>query len=260
MRLLGGSSDYYRKYGQTHPPTRTVAELFPEGNFPEGQIMEHPGDFNRYRTTSEEKRALERMDTTVIDSLREAAEVHRQVRNYAQSIIKPGIKLADMCESIENMNRHLVGERGLERGIAFPTGCSINHVAAHYSPNAGDNTVLEYGDVMKVDFGTQINGYIIDCAWTVAFDPVYDPLLTAVKEATNQGIKSAGIDAVLGEIGRDIQEVMESYEVEIKGTTYPVRAIRNLNGHSIGQYNIHAGKSVPIVSNAMRCAALPCCR
>ena len=45
-----------------------------------------------------------------------------------------------------------------QRGIGFPTGCSLNHVAAHYTPNAGDDTVLQQGDVMKVDFGTQING------------------------------------------------------------------------------------------------------
>ena len=42
-------------------------------------------------------------------------------------------------------------------------GCSVNHVAAHYTPNSGDNTVLEEGDVMKIDFGTQIDGRIIDC-------------------------------------------------------------------------------------------------
>ncbi len=41
-------------------------------------------------------------------------------------------------------------------GLAFPTGCSINHCAAHYTPNAGDNTVLQYDDIMKVDFGTQV--------------------------------------------------------------------------------------------------------
>lgn len=41
-------------------------------------------------------------------------------------------------------------------GLAFPTGCSLNHCAAHYTPNAGDNTVLQYGDVMKVDFGTHV--------------------------------------------------------------------------------------------------------
>jgi methionyl aminopeptidase len=51
----------------------------------------------------------------------------------------------------------------------------------------------------------------------------------------------------LGDIGAAIQETMESYEVEIGGKTYQVKSIRNLNGHSIGPYQIHAGKSVPIV-------------
>jgi len=49
------------------------------------------------------------------------------------------------------------------------------------------------------------------------------------------------------DIGAAIQETMESYEVEINGTTYPVKCIRNLNGHNINQYVIHGGKSVPIV-------------
>ena len=79
-----------------------------------------------------------------------------------------------MCERLEECNRRLVKENGLQAGIGFPTGCSINHVAAHYTPNSGDNTVLEYDDVMKIDFGTQIDGRIIDCAWTVAFNPKYD--------------------------------------------------------------------------------------
>ena len=43
-------------------------------------------------------------------------------------------------------------------GIAFPTGCSLNHCAAHWTPNAGDKTVLSYDDVCKIDFGTHING------------------------------------------------------------------------------------------------------
>ena len=79
------------------------------------------------------------------------------------------------------------------------------------------------------------------------------------------GIKHAGIDARLNEIGEIIQETMESYEVELDGKTYQgkiklikfyfctfndwVRPIRNLSGHSIEQYRIHAGKSVPIVGD-----------
>jgi methionyl aminopeptidase len=120
-------------------------------------------------------------------------------------------------------------------------------VAAHYTPNTGDTTVLKYDDVMKVDFGVQIDGRIIDSAWTAYFNPRYDPLVEAVREATDTGVRTAGIDVRLCDIGEAIQEVMESYEVELDGKTYPVKSIRNLNGHSIGQYQIHAGKSVPIV-------------
>ena len=40
-RLLGGFTDYYLKYGQTDPPTKLVADLFPTGVFPEGEIQPH---------------------------------------------------------------------------------------------------------------------------------------------------------------------------------------------------------------------------
>jgi methionyl aminopeptidase len=81
----------------------------------------------------------------------------------------------------------------------------------------------------------------------MSFNPKYDPLVEAVRDATNMGIKEAGIDVRLGDIGAAIQEVMESYEVELDGKTYQVKPIRNLNGHSIGPYQIHSGKTVPIV-------------
>ena len=65
-----------------------------------------------------------------------------------------------------------------------------------------------------------VSGRIIDCAFTLTFDDKYDQLLKAVKDATNTGIKEAGIDVRLCDIGEAIQEVMESYEVELDGKTY----------------------------------------
>lgn len=129
--------------------------------------------------------------------LRKAAEIQRQVRRFAQRIIKPGRRLIDICEELEDYNRKLAPENGLKSGIAFPTGCSINHCAAHYTPNPGDEKVLGEDDVCKIDFGTHINGRIIDTAFTVAFNPTYDRLLEAVKDATYTGISLAGIDARL---------------------------------------------------------------
>ena len=78
------------------------------------------------------------------NDLRRAAEVHRQVRYYARKTIKPGMTMTEIAEIIENGTRALVEEEGLIRGIGFPTGLSLNHVAAHYTPNAGDKTGLTY--------------------------------------------------------------------------------------------------------------------
>ncbi|KAL9042937.1 MAG: hypothetical protein Q9180_000227 [Flavoplaca navasiana] len=82
----------------------------------------------------------------------------------------------------------------------------------------------------------------------MAFDPIYDNLLAAVKDATNTGLREAGIDVRLGELGDHIQEAMESYECEINvGTTYLIKPIGNITGHTILPYSIYGTKSVPSV-------------
>ena len=236
---------------QTNPPTVPVSHLFPDGQFPIGQIMDHPvGQSDttaKNRFNSEEARAVDRLQLDLYNEVRQAAEAHRQTRQHIQSWVKPGMKMIDICEELEKTARLMINENGLEAGLAFPTGCSRNHVAAHYTPNAGDNTVLEYDDVVKMDFGTHIKGRIIDCAWTLSFNDKYDPLVKGVQEATETGIKTAGIDARLCDVGAAIQEVMESHEIELEGKTYQVKSIRNLNGHSISPYQIHSGKTVPII-------------
>jgi len=157
------------------------------------------------------------------------------------------MKLIDITNKLEAKNLELIQADYTNAGQAFPTGISVNHCAAHYTPNPGDDTVLTEEDVVKLDFGTHVNGMLIDCAFTVAFQERFDPLLVAVKEATNAGIAAAGIDVRLCDIGESIQEVMESHEVELNGKTFGVKCVSNLNGHLIERYRIHAGKSVPIV-------------
>lgn len=180
---------------QSNPPRVPLSTLFPNNQYPEGEIVDYK-DENSYRTTDEEKRHLDRMNNDFLTDYRKAAEIHRQVRQYAQKeLLKPGRSLTEMAEGIEDSVRALTGHMGLEEGdslvagMGFPTGLNINHCAAHYSPNAGNKIVLQHGDVMKVDFGVHINGRIVDSAFTVAFDPVYDNLLDAVKDATNTGIR-----------------------------------------------------------------------
>lgn len=239
---------------QSAPPRVPIANLFPSGEYPAGEEVEYKNE-NAYRTTNEEKRHLDRMQDDFLADYRQAAEIHRQVRQDAQRRIKPGQSLIEIAENIEDGVRALTGHQGLEEGDAtiagmgFPVGLSRNHCAAHYNPNAGNKMILEQEDVMKVDIGVHVNGRILDSAFTMAFEPKYDPLLAAVKDATNTGVREAGIDVRMSDIGAAIQEVMESYEIQLNGKTLPIKSIRNLNGHNIGQYQIHGGKSVPIVKS-----------
>ncbi|KAM0701711.1 hypothetical protein Q7P35_010620 [Cladosporium inversicolor] len=243
---------------QTAPPRKPLADLFHGQLYPPGEIIEYANvNDNLKRTTAEELRhqaAMKEMNDEFIRDYRKAAETHRQVRQYVQTIAKPGVSMSKLAEEIEDGVRALVGHPGTETGDAlkagqgFPTGLALNNVAAHWTPNPGaKEVILQYDDVLKIDFGVHVNGRIVDSAFTVAANPVYDNLLAAVKAATNTGIREAGIDARMDEISGIIQETMESYEVELDGKTIPVKAIRGLTGHNILRYKIHGDKQVPFV-------------
>jgi len=180
---------------QSSPPRVVLSSLFPTGVYPEGEIVAYSHDENTSRTTGEETRYLDRMDDDYLNEYRQAAEVHRQVRHWAQQNVKPGQTMTEIAEGIEDGIRALTGHQGLEpgdnlkAGIAFPTGLALNNCAAHYTPNVGKEIALSQDDVMKVDFGVHVNGRIVDSAFTMAFDPVYDNLLASVKAATSTGVK-----------------------------------------------------------------------
>lgn len=182
---------------QSFPPRVALSQLFPEGKYPPGQIVESK-DENLSRTTGEELRYLARghiANDEVLNDYRKAAEIHRQVRHWVHKSVKPGQSLTDIANGIEDGVRALLGHQGLEPGdslkggMGFPTGLALNNCAAHFTPNPGQaDVILQQKDVMKVDFGVHVSGWIVDSAFTMTFDPVYDNLLAAVKDATNTGL------------------------------------------------------------------------
>ncbi|PKY02387.1 peptidase M24A, methionine aminopeptidase [Aspergillus campestris IBT 28561] len=244
---------------QSSPPRVPVDQLFPTGQYPMGEIQCDGAVMNTARTTAAESRDQARcdlVDETFLNNYRKAGEIHRQVRQWVQASVRPGQNLMDIAVGIDDGVRALLDNaglapgEGLRSGLGFPTGLSLNHCVAHSTPNPGQPpVVLQATDVMKVDFGVHINGWIVDSAFTMSFDPTYDPLLAAVQDATNTGIRTAGVDVRISDVSAAIQEVMESYEVEIRGHTFPVKPVRSLSGHDIKQYQIHGGKSIPFVRN-----------
>jgi methionyl aminopeptidase len=193
---------------QSSPPRVPLSQLFPSGEYPAGEIQSYsdrPADLATVdhctaRTTAAELRYNSRQrhweDDTFVQNYRKAAEVHRQTRRWVQETAKPGQTLQDIASGIEDSVRALLDNAGLgpgdglKSGMGFPTGLCLNHQVAHYTPNPGQKpVVLQQQDVLTVDFGVHINGWIVDSAFTMAFDPTYDNLLAAVKDATNTGVK-----------------------------------------------------------------------
>lgn len=85
---------------QTDPPSVAIKDLFPDGNYPAGEIMEHPADKDgrtgKDRMTNEEKKTLDRMNEEVYKEARLAAEAHRHTRQYMQKYIKPGMTMIEI--------------------------------------------------------------------------------------------------------------------------------------------------------------------
>ena len=222
-------------------------DLYPNRDFPPRCIMEYTGAKSSKLRSEEQDQHLQELMNALPD-LREGGRIHEIVREWAMNkqIIRPGVKLYDMCWEIEEAVRREVKFNPPTRCMAFPCGCSLNNVAAHYSPLPGDETILQPSDLMKIDFGVAINGYIIDSAFTVCFDDKFKNIIEATREATETGIRMLGPDAPLHDIGCAIEEVITSYTQEVNGKEIPLKPVYNLCGHQMQQYHIHKGKFVPI--------------
>ena len=163
--------------------------------------------------------------------LRKAGEVSAAARDLGISLCKPGAKLLDIAQEVEGYIR----DHGC--GVAFPCNLSINEVAAHYTPTPNDQTRLEIGDVIKVDCGAVLDGYIGDTAATVEVATnAYRDLVEASKRARNTVAEFVGEGTPIREIGRAI-------EMSIKRDGYNV--VENLCGHQIDYWDLHAGYSIP---------------
>ena len=176
-----------------------------------------------------------------IQDLRKAGECHKKVRYELQNYIKPGMRVLDICNFVENTVVKNFGENSLKQGIGFPIGYSINNIIAHDTAHVNDTRVLDKDDVVKIDYGTHVNGHIIDSAFTLAYNPKYMPLLEATKEATWNAIKMIGPDTYMNDISKEISETINSYEIELNNNLQKIKPVNYLGGHNIKPYVIHGG-------------------
>ena len=183
-----------------------------------------------------------------LNNMINAGKIHEDVNNYIRTILKPNIDLLTLANNIENKIKNLTNynqNEPLDYGIAFPTGLSINNCVAHWTPKINNKKILLENDVIKIDYGIHIEGSIIDSAFTHTFNSKYDKLLESSKTSTDIAIKLCRPDMLLSEIGKEIEENMYSYEIELNNKINTIKPVKSLCGHSINKYKIHGEKIIP---------------
>ncbi|MFC1648507.1 type II methionyl aminopeptidase [Nanoarchaeota archaeon] len=169
------------------------------------------------------------MDKNILDKHIEAGKIVSECLKYGAGMIKPGASILEVLDKVEAKIMEMGGYP------AFPAQISINNVAAHACPGPESTEACKEGDMIKLDIGVHIDGYIADSAVTVDLGDNKE-LVNASREALAAALKLVAPGVKVSELGAAIQEVIESYGFA---------PIRNLSGHGLNRFVVHDAPQVP---------------
>ncbi|MFX0071926.1 MAG: type II methionyl aminopeptidase [Candidatus Hermodarchaeota archaeon] len=197
----------------------------------ENQKKENNKDKNKDELEKEEEKKH------MIESLKKAGNIAKEVKKF----IKPKIKVGKTALEIVTLAESKIIELG--GNMAFPINVSINNIAAHYtSPIRDDNLTINDGDLVKLDLGVHIDGFIVDTAYSVNFNDSKD--LENIIQATEVAVEAAKLMVKPKVNTREIGKKIESV---IKGFKY--NPIKELGGHQIERWTVHGKKPLPELGN-----------
>lgn len=177
------------------------------------------------------------MNKTEIDILKKSGIINNGAQKFAKKIIKPGISFLEIGTKIENY----IKEKGAKP--AWPVNLSINQEAAHNSYSPEEQVLLKETDVLKVDVGVSIDGYITDSSQTFVFSKAHEKL----KESSDKALLNSKDYIIKNPKVVTVSKVGEIIEETIR--SYGYKPVSNLTGHTITRYTTHNHPSIPNVKN-----------
>ena len=172
------------------------------------------------------------MEEEALDRFRQAGRIARKARNRVLALVREAAPIIEICEAVES----LIRDEGAEP--AFPCNVGVNEVAAHYTSPPGDRLTVPPRSLVKVDLGVCLDGYIADTAITVSLARELEPLSEAAEIVLREALKIMRAGTPVSRIGSIIERAARSLGF---------KPIRNLTGHEIKRYQLHAGATIPNV-------------
>jgi len=165
------------------------------------------------------------------EKYRKAGKIASEIREWSKSLIKPGVKALDVANDIESKIKE-------KAEIAFPVNVSLNEVTAHYTPTYNDALAFKDDDLVTIDLGVHVDGFIADTAYTIDLSGKNSDLVKASEDGLKAAIETIGPGVSISDVGAAIEEAI---------TGYGFKPIENLTGHELKQYDLHAGLPIPNV-------------
>ena len=159
-----------------------------------------------------------------------SGKIAARVLDEISAEIEPGKRIIKICAMAEKKIKDYGGTP------AFPLNVSINHIAAHSTSPKGDRSEIPDFGLVKIDVGVHIDGYIADTARTIDIDGTLEGFVAATDDALTEAIALMHPGTELGDVGHSIERIINEYGL---------KPIKNLSGHNLKKYRLHAGKIVP---------------
>ncbi|XP_071697434.1 ERBB-3 BINDING PROTEIN 1 [Rutidosis leptorrhynchoides] len=198
-----------------------------------------------------EEKELDLSSPEVVTKYKSAAEIVNKALQLVLSECKPEAKIVDICEKGDSYIREQTGsmyknvKKKIERGVAFPTCLSVNNTVCHYSPLASDTTVLKEGDILKIDMGCHIDGFIAVVGHTHVLQQ--GPVTGRAADVITAANTAAEVALRLVKPGKKNQEVTEA--IQKVAAAYDCKIVEGVLSHQLKQFVIDGNKVVLSVTN-----------
>ncbi|TQD94254.1 hypothetical protein C1H46_020068 [Malus baccata] len=203
---------------------------------------------------SDDEREEKELDLTspeVVTKYKSAAEIVNKALQLVISECKPKAKIVELCEQGDSYMREQTGnmyknaKKKIERGVAFPTCISVNNTVCHFSPLASDESVLEEGDILKIDLGCHIDGFIAIVAHTHVLQA--GPVTGRAADVIAAANTAAEVALRLVRPGRKNKDVTEA--IQKVAAAYDCKIVEGVLSHQLKQFVIDGNKVILSASN-----------
>ncbi len=172
-----------------------------------------------------------------------AGELWKKAEKKARQLLKPGISLLKMVEELEAFILEQIKEEKIEGGLAFPVNLSLNNVAAHATPGIEDKTELKENDLLKVDIGIHVEGFIADGAFSYNASNAFAKMIESNEKALQEALFIIKPGIPIQKIGETVESIAEKNGFKV---------IENLTGHGLEKFTQHAPPQIPNVHNSSK--------